>query len=238
MTSASNIEKIIEKQARFWEVRERIAEEGGEAAQRALVHLAEGPWISISKQWGSGSQELAAKLAEELHWQYFDKEILTAIAEHTHSREKILARLDEHAIGSINDYIAQMVVSENRGQAAYLHEMIRVVMGLAKQGNAIIVGRGANFFLNPRFGLRIRVVAPFEERVARVAEARGHTEAAAKNEVEKNDAQQAAFIRQVFGKDINDPLGFDLVLNMGEMDVETAAQAVLAALRQKLQARG
>jgi len=236
MTSSSNIEKIIEKQARFWEVRERIAEEGGEAAQRALAHLAEGPWISISKQWGSGSRELARKLAIELHWQWFDKQILTAIADHTHSCEQILHRLDEHAIGSINDYVSQMVVSEDPGQATYLHQMVRVVMGLAKQGNAIIVGRGANFFLDPRFGLRVRMVAPLEKRVARVAADEGRSLDSARSEIEQNDAQQAAFIRQVFGRDIDDPLGFDIVVNMGDLDEDTGMRAIVAALRQKIQA--
>jgi len=236
MTSSSNIEKIIEKQARFWEVRERIAEEGGEAAQRALAHLAEGPWISISKQWGSGSRELARKLAVELHWQWFDKQILTAIADHTHSCEQILHRLDEHAIGSINDYVSQMVVSEDPGQATYLHQMVRVVMGLAKQGNAIIVGRGANFFLDPRFGLRVRMVAPLEKRVARVAADEGRSLDSARSEIEQNDAQQAAFIRQVFGRDIDDPLGFDIVVNMGDLDEDTGMRAIVAALRQKIQA--
>jgi cytidylate kinase len=236
MTSSSNIEKIIEKQARFWEVRERIAEEGGEAAQRALAHLAEGPWISISKQWGSGSRELARRLADELQWQWFDKQILTAIADHTHSCEQILHRLDEHAIGSINDYVSQMVVSEDPGQATYLHQMVRVVMGLAKQGNAIIVGRGANFFLDPRFGLRVRLVAPLEKRVARVAADEGRSLDSARSEIEQNDAQQAAFIRQVFGRDIDDPLGFDIVVNMGDLDEDTGMRAIIAALRQKIQA--
>lgn len=236
MSSSSSIEKIIEKQARFWEVRERIAEEGGEAAQRALAHLAEGPWISISKQWGSGSRELARKLADELHWQWFDKQILTAIADHTNSCEQVLYRLDEQAIGSINDYLAQMVVSEDHGQATYLHQMVRVVMGLAKQGNAIIVGRGANFFLDPRYGLRVRLVAPLEKRVARLAAAEGRSPNSARSEIEQNDAQQAAFIRQVFEREIDDPLGFDLVVNTGDLDEDACLRAILAALRQKLQA--
>jgi cytidylate kinase len=236
MSKSSNIEQIIEKQARFWEVRERIADEGGEAARRALTHLAEGPWISISKQLGAGSRELARRLADELHWQSFDKEILIAIAAHTNCCQQILSRLDEHAIGSINDYVAQMVVRQEPGQATYLRQMVRVVMGLAKQGNAIIVGRGANFFLDPRFGLRLRLVAPLEQRVARVAGAEGWSPAEARIEVERNDRQQAAFIRQVFGRDIDDPLGFDLVLNMGGMDEDSATHAVLAALRRKLQA--
>jgi cytidylate kinase len=236
MSSSSGIEKIIEKQARFWEVRERIASEGGQAARRALAHLAQGPWISISKQWGSGSRDVANALAERLHWQWFDREILTAIAEHTKSREEILSRLDEHAIGSINDYIAQMIVSEDPGQATYLKEMVRVVMGLARQGNAIIVGRGANYFLDSRFGLRVRLVAPLEQRVARVATLDDRSPEDARREVERNDNQQAAFIRQVFNRNIDDPVGFDMVLNMGSLSLDSATHAILAALRRKLQA--
>jgi cytidylate kinase len=238
MPGSFNIESIIERQAKFWEVRQRIAEEGGDAARRALAHLSEGPWITISKQWGSGAEVIASKLADELHWQSFDKEILAVIAEHTHSREVILSRLDEQAIGSVNDYLSQMVVPNDPGQAAYLQQMVRVVWGLAKQGNAIIVGRGANFFLNPQFGLRVRMMAPLEQRVARVAKKEALNEQDARSLVQQHDAEQAAFIRQVFACDINDPMGFDLVINMGGIDTETAVHTILASLRQKLQARG
>ena len=64
-------------------------------------------------------------------------------------------------------------------------------MGLAKQGNAIIVGRGANFFLDPTYGLRVRLVAPLEKRVARVSAAEGRSSGSARSEIEQNDAQQA-----------------------------------------------
>jgi cytidylate kinase len=234
MSKLSDIGKIIERQARFWEVRERIATEGGEAARRALAHLSEGPWVTISKQLGCAAGPVAARLAQDLHWQAFDKEILAAIADHTHSRAAVLSRLDEQAIGSINDYLAQMVVFNDPGQAAYLQQLVRVVWGLAKQGNAIIVGRGANFFLNPRFGLRVRLVAPLEFRIRRVAEVEEIDEISAKGLILKNDADQAAFIRQVFGRDIDDPTAFDLMLNMDMIGVETAALTIESALRSKL----
>lgn len=236
MPKPSDIERIIERQARFWEVRERIAVEGGEAARRALAHLAEGPWITISKQWGSGAEEVAAQLAEELHWQWFDKEIVAAIAHQTHSVEAILSRLDEQAIGAVNDYLTQMVVPNDPGQAAYLQEMVRVVWGLAKQGHAIIIGRGANFFLDPKFGLRVRLVAPLDDRVRRVSVKEQLSREQARAVIQRHDAEQAAFIRQVFNREINDPLGFDMLLNMGGIDTTTAAEAIAAALRRKLQA--
>lgn len=235
MVHGKNIEQIIERQARFWEVRERLAEEGGEQAERALAHLNEGPWLTVSKQLGSGGVELAQRLGRELNWQLFDREIVVSIAEERQLKEAVLSRLDEQAIGSFNDYIAQLLVPNDPGQLAYLEELVRVIWGLARQGNAIILGRGANWFLNATYGLRARVIAPFELRAERIAREEGITIVQAGKKVKEHDVKQAAYIHQVYGRDINDPLGYDLTLNTGELDLESCAVITLAALRRRLE---
>lgn len=234
MAGGKQIEQIIERQAKFWEVRKRLAREGGEAATRALAHLSEGPWITISKQLGSGGVELARALGQELGWQVFDREIVTSIAEQRKMRDAVLSRLDERAIGAFNDYIAQMLVPNDPGQLAYLEELVRVIWGLARQGNAVILGRGANWFLNARFGLRVRAIAALEIRADRVAREEGIPLIQAGRKIKEHDAKQAAFIRQVYGRDIDDPLGYDLVLNTGEIEQDVAKRIALAALREKL----
>jgi cytidylate kinase len=231
MASGKNIEQIIERQAKFWEVRQRLSDEGGEAARQALAHLSEGPWITVSKQWGSGGVELAQRIGEEMDWQVFDREILIAIAKNTKMRETVLSRMDERAIGAFNDYIVQLLVPSDPGQLTFLREMVRVIWGIAKQGNAVIVGRGANLFLDPQYGLRVRVMAPLEFRLARLP---GKT----KKEVLEYDASQVSFIQRVYGRRIDDPEGYDLVLNMESIDFETGVDIVMAALRKKLQAAG
>jgi cytidylate kinase len=229
MPGGKFIEQIIEQQAKFWEVRRRLAEEGGEAARQALAHLSEGPWITVSKQWGSGGVELARRVGEEMGWQVFDREILIAIAENTKMRETVLSRMDERAIGSFNDYIVQMLVPSDPGQLTFLQEMVRVIWGLARQGNAVIVGRGANWFLSPQYGLRVRTIAPLEYRMQQLS---GATE----KEIRERDAEQVSFIRRVYGRSIDDPEGYDLILNLQSMDFRTAVEVVMAALRKKLRA--
>lgn len=235
MSDLPDIDKIIERQVRAWDLQRRTTEG---AAMSTLGHLSEGPWISVSKQWGSGGVDFARQLAGELGWQVFDKEILAAIAQHTDSREVILSHLDEQAIGSVNDYISQLVVPDDPGRLAYVEEMVRVVWGLAKQGSAIILGRGANWFLDPRFGLRLRIVAPMERRVAAVARELDLPIARAERRVRAYDAGQAAFIRQVFDRNIDDPLGYDLVLNLGTLDLGPAVRVAVSAMRSKLALEG
>lgn len=231
MPSGKQIEQLIERQAKFWEVRQRLAGEGGEEARQALAHLGEGPWITVSKQWGSGGVELAQRIGEEMNWQVFDREILITISENTKMKQTVLSRMDERAIGAFNDYIVQLLVPSDPGQLTFLREMVRVIWGIARQGNAVIVGRGANWILDPLYGLRIRIMAPLEHRLQRLPEA-------TEREIRERDAEQVSFIQRVYGKRIDDPEGYDLMLNMQSMDFETAVDVVMAALRKKLLAAG
>ena len=234
MNKTSDIDKIIERQMRFWEIRGRLADEGGAAAEDALAHLAEGPWITLSKQQDSGGLELAERLSKATGWQAFDREICSAIARNTKTREAVLSRLDERAIGGFHDYVSQMLVPDAVGRIAYLQELVHVIWGLARQGNAIIVGRGANWFLNPAHGLRVRILSPFEERAQRFAEREGISNDDARRRLPELDDEQIAFIRQVYNRDINDPSGYDMVINLEEMGLGTAESIVLTALHLKL----
>src|SRR5437867_8710865 len=109
MIQAKNIEELIDRQMRLWELRQKLAGVGGPVARLALVHLDQGPWITVSRQLGSGGAELAARLADRLGWQLYDHEILAAIARQEHITERLISDLDEHAVGQLNQMIAQLV---------------------------------------------------------------------------------------------------------------------------------
>ncbi len=226
---------LIDKQIRQWELRRRLAEYGGEMARRELAHLSEGPWVTISKQLGCRGTVLAKRLAERLGWQIFDKEILEAISRETHTRDRILSALDEHAVGAFKEYVAHLIVPDHLAQAAFVHEMVKVIWALGRHGRAIVLGRGANWVLDPRFGLRVRAVASLESRIARLTEIEKLDRAAAERRIREDDAAKAAFVRKFYNRDIEDPLGYDLVLNMDAMDISVAADIALAALRHKLE---
>jgi hypothetical protein len=237
MTKPRQIGQLLERQAKSWEMRRKLAGEGGEAARRALVHLQEGPWVTVSRQWASGGFEMAVELANRLGWHVFDHEIITEMAQHEQLRETILSRVEKRSLDTFGEYIAHLVTGDPVGPA-YAQEMMQVVWGLARQGQAVIIGRGANWFLEPRFGLRVRVVAPLERRIARLVERNKVEEKAARAETMEDDAQRKDFVRKLFDRDIDDPLGYDLVVNLGDIDERTAVEMLQSALRAKLQAAG
>ena len=71
-------------------------------------------------------------------------------------------------------------------------------------------------------------------RAERIAARDGIDLDAARDKAAARDGQQADFIRQVYKQDIGDPLGYDLILNLGHLTQETAVQLTLATLRQRL----
>jgi hypothetical protein len=228
------IEKIIERQVRSWDLRRKLAGEGGEIAREALSHLRQGPWLTVSRQLGSGGGRIGQLVGSSLGWEVYDHEILERIAEHTQTRNEVLSRLDSDEIGPFRDYIAQLIVPGDLSRAAFLREVIDVIWSIARQGHAVVLGRGANWFLDAQYGLRVRVIAPLEQRIAAISRSSRVPEDQARQMIDRHDDQRRSFVRQTFGRDVDDPVGYDLIVNTGGLDHDAAAAVILSALRLKL----
>ncbi len=83
--------------------------------------------------------------------------------------------------------------------------MKQVVLALGHQGDVIIVGHGARFILPSQFGLCVRMVAPIEARIRRVADKANLSLTAARVEVEKTDRERVKMVHRHFGQDVTDP---------------------------------
>lgn len=229
MTSIRKVEEMAARQGLFTEVRRRSQDVSPRETRRA-----EGPWIAISRQIGSGGSELAMRVAEALGWKAYDREILSSVATSTHSDEHLLSRLDEQGVTEFHEYLAPLIVPDDPGQAKYLAEMARIIARLARKGQAVLVGRGANWILTPSCGLRVRAVGCHDARAAIVAKVEGVSLDEARKKVDENDFSQKKFIRQAFNREIDDPSGYDLILNPLDLGLDAAVNTVLAAARAKL----
>jgi cytidylate kinase len=234
MHNPTELERIIERQISTWDSQERRREQTGKRVRGELRPPGGGPWVTVSLQLGSGGVELATAVAARLGWHVFNKELLQTIASRMHVRERVLSPLDGHAIGALQDYLDHLFVPGHPGRPAYLREMVGVLWSIAREGHAVIVGRGANWILDPGDGLRVRVVAPADMRAQRLARMEKLSAAVAHRRIKDDDADRAAFVRQAFHKDIDDATGYDLVINRGVLEHEAAVESVLGACGLKL----
>jgi cytidylate kinase len=228
MTSPLPGVELADRQGRFREVR-RLSEQ--ETPHRAA---AEGPWIAISRELGSGGGDLARLLGESLGWHVYDRELLAAVAAETHNNAFELERFDEKGVREVGEYIAPFILHDDPGQARVLIGLRRVIHRIGREGKAVFVGRCANFVLHPAGGLRVRAVGAAAQRAEAIARAEGIAIHEARRRVAESDAAQREFIRQAFQREIEDPAAYDLVLSPLALGLPAAKAAILAAARTKL----
>jgi cytidylate kinase len=80
--------------------------------------------------------------------------------------------------------------------------------------------------------LKVRIVADREDRVAtKVKREADVSEAAAEKALQREDKQRSTLAKQVFGVDDGDTDPFDLVINTSQVDVETATEIIVNAVK-------
>jgi hypothetical protein len=215
------IQSIVEEQVRIWERRSRAERE----APRAW------PVVTVSRQYGAQGAILAGEIASRLGFRLWDREVLWEIAQHSEAEEMLFATLDEHRRGALTKIFSEMRSGPHVSEGGYRLGLLRVVHAISEHGSAVIIGRGAQFILKPEAALRVRVVCPFEQRVQWVAERKGISKVEARKDVEKVEQERRGFIRDLFWRDDEEAIWYDLVVNTVTLEPPQAAEVVLAAYR-------
>jgi cytidylate kinase len=211
--------QIIEEQFQKW----RIAkiEKKAPAALR--------PVITISREPGSGGRVLAQRLAEKHRMDLFHQELLHEIAASAKVSREFLHTLDEKGLTVLEDWIASLVHRRHLWPDQYQQHLMKVVGTIGKHGNAVVVGRGANFILPPEGRLRVRVISPLEVRIDNLVKEYGVASADAKRRIVRTENERRAFIRKYFNADISNPIHYDLVVNTGTLPLDRCAETVTCA---------
>jgi cytidylate kinase len=232
-----NVEDFVKRQIAIFQENEVLEERERRPGRGREGNLSYGPYLLISREKGAGGNTVARLVGRRLGWQVFDNEIIDEIAQKAHVRRQLIESLDERDRATIQDIIGQLLNPQEIGTASYLDCLKQVVLTLGHHGDVVIVGHGARFILPDQFGLSVRMVAPIQARIRRIAvKARLNLEAA-RVEVERIDRERVKLVRRHFGHDVTDPLSHDLIINTAAISVEAAAEVVITALQRKLGVR-
>lgn len=211
MEKNSSIETFIKDQIEKWE-------------KQTQTHI---PVITISSEPGSGGRIIARGLAKRLGIDLFDRDIVKEIAESAHISGAVIETMEKDRLSGIKDFISSLVNDRYLWPGVYLDHLMKVVAAIASHGNAVIVGRGANFLIPAEDRLSVRVIAPLEVRVKNVAKEFGVTREEAKRRVINRENRRSAFIRQSFNADVADPRNYDLVVNTQKLDIDASLGSVI-----------
>jgi cytidylate kinase len=210
-----SITAIVEEQVQKWQMLHK--------EKKQVVPL---PIITISREPGSGGRLVAKAIAEDLGMDLFHQEVLHEMAKSAQVSSQLLETLDEKGLNTLEHWVSSMVNERHLWPDEYSQHLMKVIGTIAKHGNAVLVGRGANFVIPREKRFSVRVIAPQALRIANVARAFDLSAEDATRRVIRTSSDRRAFVRKYFNADIADPLNYDMVLNTETLTVAQAARAV------------
>jgi cytidylate kinase len=209
--------------------------------------------ITISREYGSGGGEIAARLARRLSWQLIDHAVIEQTARELEVHETEVEKHDEEYVESTRPGILSRILeqltpsgamtggggilirpSSSAETPAYQETMRQIIAAAATTGHVVIVGRGGQVLLaDKRDVLHVRVVAPLEQRVAYVVRREGLDTEAARQRVQAKDQARTRYMQTQYQCQHEDPHLYDLVINTAVLDLDSAVDQICLALEGK-----
>jgi cytidylate kinase len=202
--------------------------------------------ITISRQYGAGGSEVAARVASTLGWRVVDNELVERVAARAGLTPEDVAQWEER-VSTFIERLAQTVVAatpelvvppDASGTAPGLSEgdLVRltehVVEEAAAEGKVVLVGRAAPAVLaRERDAIHVKVVAPRDWRIRAVAQRLGVPAEEAARLTDETDKNRARYHRQHYQRDWSDPANYHLVLNTAALGLDGAAEVIVGRAR-------
>ena len=194
--------------------------------------------ITVSRQFGSGGRELGKRLSDILGWDYYDREIITALSE----KQGLDPEYVRSVLSSHGWHNTQLTYRNSFHQALYhsyragalLRTQREILLEIAEAGSdCVIVGRDADVILHDAKPFRVFVCADIGARLERCMAhemKREPSERLSEKEVLRNirriDRNRTRTREILTGKTAGDASSFDLTVNTTHREIKLLAEAV------------
>ncbi len=196
--------------------------------------------VTIEREFGCGAAAIAASLAEHLGWKLWDQTLTAEIARLANVDPSAVRRCDERMDSRLHRlaktfWRGSYERSANLGSQIFdtdrMMAMMQDIMDrIAREGNAVVVGRGGPYFLreNPD-AFHVFLYAPRAEKIRRII-AEGHSQEDAEELVETVDRERVAYVKHYFDADWPTRSLYHVMLNTA-VGNQSVIQTILKTMR-------
>lgn len=197
--------------------------------------------VTIEREFGCGAGSIAAQLADHLGWKLWDHLLTEEIARLANVDQSTVRRCDERMDSKLHRLAKSFWRgSYERNSAALgsqvfdtdcmMRMMEETMTKVAREGNAVIVGRGAPYFMRERpDAFQVFLYAPRSEKIRRTI-AEGHTEHDAIEQVDSVDRERIAYVKHYFNADWPTRSLYHVMINTA-VGNEAVIQTILDTMR-------
>ncbi len=195
--------------------------------------------ITIGREFGSGGHEVGRRLAAELGYKLYDKELLKMMAQESNISEKVLEDYDEKNTGSLlysimMDVYPSMNYVGNTLQRQIYQAQYDTIRRIGEKGDCVIVGRGADYILRDLPHLTSVFIRASEEfRIGRVAEYEHVSPQKAKELITKADKKRASYYNFQTEKKWGHVSSYNLALDASDIGIDGCVNVIRCYLEMK-----
>ncbi len=194
--------------------------------------------ITISRQFGAGGRTLGRMVGKKLDYRFLDDLILQEIAKEAKVSKKMVISMERTAGSMLSKMISGLLSSEyidrlmgeSKGymdEEVYIQTLYDVMLKLASEDNVILTGRGGQYILEEYEGaFHILLVANKQDRIEFMQRHYNLSDAKAQAAVLNGERRRTNLYKKFGKKDYNDPIHYDLVLNMSRISLEKGVDMV------------
>jgi cytidylate kinase len=199
--------------------------------------------ITISRQFGAGGITLGERLSKRLGYRYVHEDIIGEVARKMGTsphRVRALERRGGTKLKKLLDKVDKDHIkpsesdrSGHRDEYEYVDAVRALIEDLCEQGNVVIIGRGGQHILRDKEDTcHVLLVGDINHRVRFIMENYNLSEPEALSAVKRADEARTRFL-SLFSQceTPDDPLHYDLVLNMNRISLEAAEELVFSRIR-------
>lgn len=170
--------------------------------------------ITIGREYGSGGRLVGERLARELGFSFYDKELIGLTAKQSGFAESVVSQTEGKKTGSLL-YGLYMAGQELPVSDQIYIAQTKVIRQIAEKGACVIVGRCADYVLEENEGcLRVFVHAAMDQRLRRVREEYGEApEKSLASLIRKEDKRRSSYYNYFTQKKWGDMKNYDLCIN-------------------------
>jgi cytidylate kinase len=211
--------------------------------------------VTISRQFGSGGDEIAALVCEALGYHYFDKNLMiriateaslspTEVVDFSEDNYKTLTFLDRlfswtgprtvAHVGSWGEANsgARTKIARDLDEAQTIAFVQSTILAAYKKGNMVIIGRGSQVVLKGKPDvLHVRIEAPLDTRNIRISQQFNASLGGAQDIAIEHDRTAADYLKRFYNIDWADSAHYDVVINTGKLDFKTATDLIITSVK-------
>src|SRR5690348_11387777 len=205
------------------------------------------PFITISRMYGAGGSEVAARVAHALGWSLFDNAVIDAVAERTGMTRAEVSARDERIPSMVERIATTLSLGTPESMPAIPEAPVlmteervvditrRVIEEAVQQGPAVFVGRGAQCLLaNRRDSLHVFCYAARPKLVEGAIQRLGVAAKDAERVVAEMNRNREQYVRRHFNREWKDVSNYNLCVDTGWLGLDGAAELIVELARKKL----